>query len=146
MPKRLVIASDHGGIDLKNVIIQELRAKNIDIVDLGTHGASSVDYTDYAHALAEDVLSNEGMGVLICGTGIGMSLAANRHIGIRAALCTNSYMARMAREHNDANVLCMGGRVVGPGVALDMVEIFLNTEFEGDRHIRRINKIDVSPQ
>lgn len=145
MHKRLVIASDHGGLELKNTVKDWLVSQTVDVIDLGTHNDSSVDYTDYAHKLAEDVLSNEGtIGILICGTGLGMSLAANRHVGIRAALCADTYTARMAKQHNDANILCMGGRVVGPGVALEIVQTFLNTHFEGGRHVRRINQIELT--
>ncbi|MBN2718705.1 MAG: ribose 5-phosphate isomerase B [Deltaproteobacteria bacterium] len=143
MPYRLVIASDHGGFELKFAMINYLKQQQYDIVDLGTNSSESVDYTEYAHLLSQYVLSHENtLGILICGTGIGMSLAANRHSGIRAALCTDTYMARMAREHNDANVLCMGGRVTGPGLAEHIVDTFLNTEFVGGRHLRRINQLD----
>jgi ribose 5-phosphate isomerase B len=143
MKPRVVIASDHGGVDLKVVVKAYLSERGYEVTDLGTDTATSVDYTDYAHPLADHVLSNENtLGILICGTGIGMSLAANRHSGIRAALCTDTYMARMAREHNNANVLCMGGRVTGPGLAEHIVDMFVTAKFIGGRHQKRINQLD----
>lgn len=144
MTQRLVIASDHGGFELKEFIKQKLELSGLSISDLGCFNQHSVDYTDYAHLLAQDVLSNkETMGILICGTGLGVSITANRHPGIRAALCTDTYTARMAREHNDANVLCMGARVLGHGLAGDIVDVFMNAHFKGGRHLPRINKIDI---
>jgi ribose 5-phosphate isomerase B len=143
MTARFVIASDHGGLELKAVIRSYLLSRGFDVSDLGTHTSESVDYTDYAHLLCNHVLSNEDtLGILVCGTGIGMSLAANRHSGIRAALCTDTYMARMSREHNDANVLCLGGRVLGSGLAEHIVETFASSEFIGGRHLHRINQLD----
>jgi len=142
MPITLYMASDHGGLALKEELKGALEGK-AEISDLGTHTEDSVDYPDFAHALCERVLTTDGaMGLLICGTGIGMSLAANRHRGIRAALCTDPYMSRMAREHNDANVLCLGGRVVGSALALEIAEAFLAGEYEGGRHARRVAKIE----
>lgn len=142
MTPRVLIASDHGGYALK----EELRATlpdDLTVIDLGTHDGQSVDYPELAHELCERVLGGEGdLGILICGTGIGMSLAANRHVGVRAALCTDPYMSRMAREHNDANVLCLGGRVIGPSLALEIVLAFLAGEYQGGRHARRVGKID----
>ena len=147
MPYRLAIASDHGGLELKSALLTYLKERQYDITDLGTNNTDSVDYTEYAHLLSDYVLSHKKtLGILICGTGIGMSLAANRHSGIRAALCTDTYMARMAREHNDANVLCMGGRVTGIGLAEHIVDMFLKTEFVGGRHLRRINQLDPAEQ
>ena len=147
MPYRIAIASDHGGLELKSAILAYLHKQYDDIVDLGTHSTESVDYTEFAHKLSRYVLANHNtLGILICGTGIGMSLAANRHSGIRAALCTDTYMARMAREHNDANILCMGGRVTGSGLAEHIVDMFLKTEFVGGRHLRRINQLDPASQ
>lgn len=143
MKPRVVIASDHGGVELKVVVKAYLSERGYEVTDLGTDTQTSVDYTAYAHPLADYVLSNENtLGILICGTGIGMSLAANRHSGIRAALCTDTYMARMAREHNDANVLCMGGRVTGPGLAEHIVDMFVTAQFIGGRHLKRINQLD----
>ncbi len=144
MTTRLVIASDHGGLDLKRQLVAHLAARDdIELTDLGTDAPGSVDYPDYAHALAERVAGGAAdRGVLVCGTGIGMSIAANRHPGVRAALCTDPYMARMAREHNDAHVLCLGGRVIGPSLAEEIVDAFLAGEFGGGRHARRVDKIE----
>ena len=140
----IAIACDHGGYELKAGLCKFLEAKGHTLINLGVDGPDSVDYPDKAHALAAEILhGHAAFGILICGTGIGISIAANRHVGIRAALCTDSYMAKMAREHNDANVLCMGGRIVGPALAEDIVSAFLSGEFQGDRHIRRIAKIEI---
>ncbi len=138
--KRIYIASDHGGFNLKNFLAPMLREKGYDVYDLGPSDQASCDYPVKAKAVTDAVLANEdSVGIHICGNGIGMSLAANRVRGIRAALCTTEFHARYAREHNNANVLCMGERVTGPGLAADMVRIFLDTPFEGGRHLRRIN-------
>lgn len=139
----IAIASDHGGFDLKTEIINYLNSKGLEYKDLGTcDGKTSVDYPDYGRTVAEAVSSGEfEKGIVICGTGIGISIAANKVHGIRAALCTDSYMARMSREHNDANILALGGRVIGLGLALDIVETWLNTEFLGGRHKVRVDKI-----
>ncbi len=140
--EKIVIASDHGGYSLKAQIVQVLKDKGFDVLDLGTEGPGSVDYPDFGHALASLIEKKEvKRGVLICGSGIGISIAANRHKGVRAALCTNGLMARLARQHNDANVLALGERTTGPAVALDCLEEFLNTEFEGGLHQTRIDKI-----
>jgi RpiB/LacA/LacB family sugar-phosphate isomerase len=139
----IVIASDHAGVDLKEQVVAVVREAGHELRDLGPADSSSVDYPDYAHALAKVVASGEAeRGILICGTGIGMSMAANRHSRIRAALCHDAFTAQMARQHNDANVLCIGARTTGPGVAEQMVRIFLDTDFEGGRHRRRIEKIE----
>jgi ribose 5-phosphate isomerase B len=139
----IVIASDHAGVDLKAQIIAIVGESGHDIRDLGPADTSSVDYPDYAHAVAKAVAAGEAdRGILICGTGIGMSLAANRHPQIRAALCHDAFTAEMARRHNDANVLCIGARSTGPGVAEQMVRIFVDTQFEGGRHQRRVEKIE----
>jgi ribose 5-phosphate isomerase B len=141
--KPVAIASDHAGFKLKEQLKSALEELGFDFEDLGTIDESSCDYPDFAHAVATGVVSGRyHYGVLVCGTGIGMSCAANRHRGVRAALCTESYAARMSREHNDANVLCMGSRIVGPGVAADILKTFLQTRFEGGRHGRRVDKID----
>ncbi|MDH5493017.1 MAG: ribose 5-phosphate isomerase B, partial [Myxococcales bacterium] len=114
-----------------------------EVTDLGTMDAASVDYPDYAHRLARAIASaSHERGILICGTGIGMSMAANRHAGVRAALCGDVFSARMTRLHNDANVLCLGARVVGVGLALEILQTFVRTEFEGGRHARRTAKIE----
>jgi ribose 5-phosphate isomerase B len=138
----IAIGSDHGGYLLKAEIIKFLEDKGLTVKDFGTNCSDSVDYPDYGQAVAEAVSSKEcEKGIVICGTGIGISIAANKVPGIRAALCTDTYMARMSREHNDANILAMGERVVGSGLALDIVEIWLNTAFAGGRHSNRVDKI-----
>ncbi len=140
----IVIASDHAGVDLKARIVELIGEAGHDVRDLGPEDATSVDYPDFAHAVARAVAGGEAeRGILICGTGIGMSLAANRHPHVRAALCHDAFTAEMARRHNDANVLCIGARSTGPGVAEQMVGIFLETAFEGDRHQRRIDLIEI---
>lgn len=139
---KIAIGCDHGGYLLKNEIAKHLERKGIDYKDFGTYSEESCDYADYAIKVAESVSNKEyDYGILICGTGIGISIAANKVPGIRAALCQDTFSAHATREHNDANILAMGARVVGPGLALDIVDTFLNAEFEGDRHLRRINKI-----
>jgi ribose 5-phosphate isomerase B len=144
MAPRVAISCDHGGFELKDKLVSYLEDKSVALLDLGVHAAESVDYPDKAHAVAEAVLSNRAdFGIIICGTGIGVSMAANRHRGIRAALCTDPYMARMSRAHNDANVLCLGGRVVGPSLAEDIVDAFLAGAFDGGRHARRVEKIEI---
>jgi ribose 5-phosphate isomerase B len=140
---RIVIASDHAGVDLKAQIVELIGEAGHEVRDLGPADTSSVDYPDYAHAVAKAVVAGEAeRGILICGTGIGMSLAANRHPQVRATLCHDAFTAEMARRHNDANVLCIGARSTGPGVADQMVRIFLDTPFEGGRHQRRVDKIE----
>jgi ribose 5-phosphate isomerase B len=140
---RWVLAADHAGFELKEAIERQLRAKGLDVTDLGTHDTNRTDYPDWGHALGEVVAAGEyDRGVLVCGSGVGISIAANRHRGVRAALCNDLYTARMARAHNDANVLALGSRVVGPGVAEAIVEAFIATEFEGGRHAERIAKIE----
>jgi ribose 5-phosphate isomerase B len=138
----IAVASDHGGFDLKNLLIADLKAAGVPVLDLGTMSSESVDYPDYADALARALAEGKARrGVLLCGTGIGVSMAANRHRGIRAAVCRDVTDARLARQHNDANVLCLGGRTTGPEVARDVLRTFLSTEFEGGgRHTRRIAK------
>jgi len=142
--RRIAIASDHGGFELKRELAAALAGDGIELADLGAdNGTASVDYPDFARALCAEVLAGRASaGILVCGTGIGMSIAANRLPGIRAALCTDPYMARMAREHNDANVLCLGGRVVGPALAIEIAKSFLGAAFAGGRHERRLAKID----
>lgn len=139
----IAIGSDHGGYELKEEIKSYLDGKNIKYKDLGIYQLEAVDYSDIGIAVAEAVASGEcDLGIIICGTGIGISIAANKVTGIRAALCTDTYMARMAKEHNDANVLALGGRVLGAGLALDIVEAFIETPFSQEsRHQNRINKI-----
>jgi ribose 5-phosphate isomerase B len=139
----IFVASDHAGIDFKRRVVQHLRERGQAVEDLGPRDQVSVDYPDFAHLLAGRVAAGAAdTGVLICGTGLGMSMAANRHPGIRAALCHDAYTAEMARRHNDANVLCLGARVLGAGVAEQVLDIFCDTAFEGGRHQRRISKIE----
>ncbi|MDI7275245.1 MAG: ribose 5-phosphate isomerase B [Anaerolineae bacterium] len=139
---RIAIACDHPGYALKRRLVELLRARGHQVIDLGTDGPESVDYPDYALKGAEEVSAGRcDTGILICGTGIGMSLAANKVPGIRAAVATNPYMARMARAHNDANVLCLGARVIGEGLAEDIVDAWLSTSAEGGRHAARVDKI-----
>jgi len=140
----IAIASDHAGIGLKADVSRLLQSLDIEIEDLGPQDAKSVDYPDYAHLLARAVSDGRiERGILICGSGIGMSMAANRHPGVRAALCHDAYTAEMARRHNDANVLCIGERTTGPGVAEQIVRVFIDTDFEGGRHQRRVAKIEL---
>lgn len=141
---KLAIGADHGGYVLKKEIVDFLsKIANIEVVDHGTSGPGSVDYPDYGRKVAEAVASGAAdRGILICGTGIGMSIVANRYPGVRAALCHDNFTARMSRLHNDANILVMGERVIGRGVALDIVKAWLETEFEGSRHARRLQKIE----
>jgi len=138
----VAIASDHGGYEIKTALKEELSSLGYAALDLGTYGPDSVDYPDFAHALADAVTQGKARcGVLICGSGIGVSITANRHFGIRAALCHNAETARLSRQHNDANVLAMGGRIISMDVARECLRVFLETEFEGGRHARRIAKI-----
>jgi len=137
------IGTDHAGFEVKPFVIEYLQKKGIEVEDLGCYSSESVDYPDFAHKVAKAVLENPGSrGILICGSGIGMSLAANKHKGIRAALCHDYYTAKMSRLHNDANILCFGSRIVGKGEIESILEAWLNTEFEGGRHERRVKKID----
>ncbi len=142
MAETIAIAADHAGYDLKSALIPELRGLGYEVLDLGTGGHESVDYPDFAEALAQAIEGGRAKrGVLICGTGIGVATAANRHRAIRAAVCHDGTTARLARQHNDANVLALGGRVLGAEVAKDCLRIFLSTEFEGGRHARRVAKL-----
>ena len=137
----IAIGSDHAGYGLKCEIIKHLAEKGVEFIDCGCNG-ESVDYPDIAEATCAKVTSGEAdKAILICGTGVGISISANKINGIRAALCGDWYSAKYTRLHNDANVLCMGGRVIGAGLAAEITDIFLNTEFEGGRHARRVDKI-----
>lgn len=142
----IFIACDHAGFSLKHFIKQWLLQNGYEVCDLGVDKQERVDYPDYAKLLCERVLEagEQGKGILICGSGIGMSMSANRFSGIRAALCTSAYMAQITRKHNDANVLCLGARISGEGEVESMLEAFLHTEFEGGRHICRVGKLDRS--
>ena len=140
---RIAIGADHAGYALKAEVLGWLGARGDTVVDLGTSSATNaVDYPDVAHALAKLIESGEAdVGVLVCGSGVGMSIAANRHSSVRAVVCSEPYSARLARQHNDANVLCVGARVVGLGTAKDIVDAFFATAFEGGRHAGRVAKI-----
>lgn len=139
----IAIGADHGGFRLKAKIIEYLRGKNLEFKDFGTFDEESCDYPDVAKDVAKNVASkNFYKGILICGTGIGISIAANKFKGIRAALCSDTFSAKMSRAHNDSNILCLGQRVIGEGLALEIVEAWLNTEFEGGRHKIRVDKIE----
>jgi ribose 5-phosphate isomerase B len=136
---KIAIGCDHGGIDLKNIIVPLLDKLGHEISDQGTDSAESVDYPQFASSVCDKVVSNEcDRGILVCGTGIGMSMAANRNKEIRAALCHDIFTARMSREHNNANILCLGARVIGPGLAEEIVKSWLDTDFAEGRHLRRI--------
>lgn len=139
---KIIIGSDHGGFRLKKEIINHLKEQGFNIEDLGCHSEESCDYPVIAKEAAKTVISTGDKAILVCGTGIGMSIAANRFEGIRASHCTDTFTARMTRMHNDSNILCLGERITGTGLALDIVDIWLKTEFEGGRHLKRINMID----
>ncbi|MFL0245889.1 ribose 5-phosphate isomerase B [Candidatus Clostridium stratigraminis] len=139
---KIAIGSDHAGLSLKNEVVKHLEKIGIEFKDFGTFSEDSTDYPDYAQAVAEEVTAkNFDFGILVCGTGIGISIAANKVPGIRAALCSDTFSAHSSREHNNANILALGARVLGTGLALDIVDNFLNASFLGDRHLKRINKI-----
>jgi ribose 5-phosphate isomerase B len=139
---KVAIASDHGGIHIREEIKKLMDEMEIEYIDLGCECETSVDYPDYAIPVAEKVANGEvDRGILICGTGIGMTIAANKVKGIRCALCHDVYSARLTRQHNDSNVLAMGERVIGPGLAREIAKVWLTTEFEGGRHARRVEKI-----
>ncbi|MBQ9609346.1 MAG: ribose 5-phosphate isomerase B [Lachnospiraceae bacterium] len=140
----IAIGSDHGGYELKSEVIKHLKERGIDVKDYGCDSTASCDYPVYADKVTQAVVSKEcELGILICGTGIGMSMAANKVKGIRAALCSDCFSAKATKEHNNANILCMGARTIGPGLALMIVDTFLDTPFsEDERHIRRISMFD----
>lgn len=140
---RIALGSDHAGFAMKESLRSHLTEGGHEVVDLGTHSSESCDYPDIAHALSTRVREGGAeLGILVCGTGVGMSIAANKNAGVRAVVCSEPLSARMSREHNDANVLCVGARVVGEGTAIEMVEAFLGAKFEGGRHARRVAKIE----
>lgn len=139
---KIAIAADHGGFELKDSMVVYIKSLGNEVVDLGTNSADSVDYPDYAKKVCEEIQKgNSDLGILICGTGIGMSLAANKFEGIRAACVSDMYSAKMSRNHNNANVLCIGARVIGDEVAKLIIKTFLENEFEAGRHQRRVDKI-----
>lgn len=147
MEKILAIACDHGGYELKRDIMAHLDKCGIAYKDFGCDSTASVNYPDYAKKLCSAIKSGECYrGILVCGTGIGMSIAANKHKGIRAACASDTFSVKYTRLHNDANVLCLGGRVVGAGLALEMVDLFINTEFEGGRHQTRVDMLTAIEQ
>lgn len=141
----IAIGADHGGFELKQEIIEHLKSNDIEVKDFGTYSEDAVDYPDYGHAVANAVLDGTcEQGIVICGTGIGISISANKISGIRCALCHDCFSAEATRLHNDANILALGARVIGPGHALKVVDTFLATAFSGDeRHARRIAKIEL---
>ncbi len=143
--RSIAIACDHGGYDLKSLLKITLEEKGYEILDLGTNGLDPVDYPDFGYKLARAIRDEKvSRGVLVCGSGIGISIAANRYNEVRAALIHDALGAKLSRQHNDANVICLGGRVIGPELALDCLNIFLATEFVGGRHLRRVEKLSNS--
>ena len=139
---KIYIGADHGAFEMKDVLMKELESLGVEYEDCGCFDTNSVDYPDVAETTCKKVLADEGSrGILLCGTGIGISIAANKIKGIRAALCHNEFTAEMSRKHNDANIMCMGGRVIGSELAKNILKAYLNNEFEGDRHERRICKM-----
>lgn len=140
---KIAIANDHAGVDYKNLLVRHLTDKGYEVINLGTDTALSVDYPDYAEKVAKAVQEkNADLGILICGTGIGMSIAANKFKGIRAALCGDCYSAELTRKHNDANVLCLGARVLGSDLMIKIADTFLSASFEGGKHAVRLGKIE----
>ncbi len=141
--KTIVLGADHGGYELKNTIKSHLESKGYTVLDVGTNTSDSCDYPIFADRLCKKIQDGEAdLGILVCGTGIGMSIAANKHKGIRAACCSDTFSARLTRLHNNANVLCIGARVVGVGLGIDLVDEFVDAEFEGDRHVKRLSLIE----
>jgi len=143
MNERIIaLGCDHGAYELKEAVKAHLTKRGISFIDFGTNSTESVNYPVYAHAVCSAIQKGEAtLGILLCGTGIGMSLAANKHKGIRAALCSDTFSARLTRNHNDSNVLCLGARVIGHGLALDIVDQFLDASFEGGRHAQRVQMV-----
>jgi ribose 5-phosphate isomerase B len=144
---RLLIASDHGGLRLKNELVEQLKKAGHEVEDLGTKTDARCDYPDFAHAVAKGILAagnGAARGILVCGTGVGMSIAANRHAGIRAVVCSDTYTAKLSRDHNDANILCIGERVVGSGLAWEIVSAWVAEPASTDeRHVNRRAKIEL---
>jgi ribose 5-phosphate isomerase B len=139
---KIAIGSDHAGFELKQIIVEHLSSRNLDLIDCGTNNLDSVDYPDFAKRVADEVSNKDlVMGILVCGSGQGMAMTANRYKDVRAAICHNSDVAKVTREHNDANILCLGSRFIEEAEALKCVDVFLSTDFEGERHLKRINKI-----
>lgn len=143
LKKKIAIGADHGGFELKGMIASHLRSLGFDVTDVGTDSDESCDYPIFASRLCNVILRGDAeLGILVCGTGIGMSIAANKHRGIRAACCSDTFSARLTRMHNNANVLCIGARVVGSGLALDLVDAFIGAEFDGGRHAERLSLVE----
>ncbi|MBO5200555.1 MAG: ribose 5-phosphate isomerase B [Clostridia bacterium] len=139
---KIAIGCDHGGLEHKNAIAEHLKSRGFEVKDEGIYENHSVDYPDIAVKVCADITSGEcERGILVCGTGIGMSLAANKVKGIRAACCSEHFSAKYTRLHNDSNILCLGGRVIGVGTAIELVDLFVDTEFEGGRHQTRVDKV-----
>lgn len=139
---KVSLGCDHGGYELKEAVKKHLEETGVEYIDCGTYSLDSVDYPDYAEAACKKIQDGEcELGLIFCSTGIGISIAANKMKGIRCCVCSDTYSAKYTRMHNNANVLSLGGKVVGPGLACEMVDLFLNTEFEGGRHQRRVDKI-----
>lgn len=144
---KITIGCDHAGYELKLKVIDHLKSRGIEVIDVGTHSTNSCDYPNIARAVCKNIQDGvTELGILICGTGIGMSMAANKHRGIRAAACSDTFSARLTRVHNDANVLCFGERVVGMGLAIDLVDNFIDAEFEGGKHQKRVDLITAIEQ
>lgn len=144
MPKLISIGADHAGFDLKQDIIAHLQQMGYEVLDHGTHSHASVDYPDYSHPVAQDIVDRKSeLGILICGSGNGVAIAANKHNNVRCALCWNVELAGLARNHNDANIISIPARFVSVPLALEMVDTFLSTSFEGGRHANRVDKINV---
>lgn len=142
MAKKIVIGNDHAALTMKNVILAYVKELGFDVINVGTDTPDRCDYPDYAYAACKKIIDKEAdLGILICGTGVGMSIAANKVKGIRACACSESFSARMSREHNDANVICIGERVIGIETARDIVKTFLNSEFQNAHHTARVKKI-----
>lgn len=140
---KIAIASDHGGFELKETIKNHLLERSVEVIDLGTDSENSVDYPEYGRLCGETVASGKAdLGIVVCGTGIGISIAANKVHGIRCGLCTSTEMARLTKQHNNANVLALGGRTTEPALAIDIVDTWLDTRFEGGRHQRRVDMLD----
>ena len=140
---KITIGCDHAAYELKCKVIAHLRDRGVEVIDVGTHSTESCNYPDFAHAVCKNVQDGvTELGILICGTGIGMSMAANKVKGIRAAVCSDYFSAKYTRAHNNTNVMCLGARVTGEGLAFELIDVFLNTPFEGGKHLRRINMLE----
>lgn len=145
MTKPIGVAADHAGLELKQILVQELQTRGLSLQDFGTTTSDSCDYPDFAHAVGHAIERGElQCAILVCGTGVGMSIAANRHPSVRAVVCSEPLSARLSRQHNDANVLCLGARIIGVSTALDILDAFLETTFQGGRHATRLAKLNLT--